>query len=59
MNRKNVEWNKVKLYIYREFKDGTKALAKPCASCQRLIKELGIKKIYYTTNDGYIQEIFD
>ena len=59
MNRKNVEWNKVKLYIYREMKDGTKALAKPCASCQKLINELGIKKIYYTTNDGYIQEIFD
>lgn len=59
MNRKDIEWNKIKLYIYRESKDGTKALAKPCYGCQKLIKELGIKKIFYTSNDGYVQEIFD
>lgn len=59
MNRKNIEWNKVKLYIYRETKDGVKSMARPCPSCQRLIRNLGIKKIFYTTENGYIQEIFD
>ena len=59
MNNKNIEWSKVKLYIYRELKDGSKALSRPCKSCQKLIRELGIKKIWYTTKDGYIQEIFD
>lgn len=59
MNRKDIEWNKVKLYLYREFKNGNKALSRPCKSCQRLIKELGIKRVFYTTNSGYIQEIFD
>ena len=59
MNSKNIEWSKVKLYIYRELKDGTKANARPCPSCQRLIRDLGIKKIFYTSDNGYIQEIFD
>lgn len=59
MNRKDIEWNKVKLYIYRELKNGTKAMSRPCPACSRLIRELGIKKVYYTTDNGYIQEIFD
>lgn len=59
MNRKDIEWNKVQLYIYREHKDGTKALARPCPACRKLIKSLNIKKIYYTTENGYIQETFD
>jgi len=44
------------IYIYREHKDGTTAIAKPCPSCMKLIKKCGIKKINYTTEDGYIME---
>lgn len=59
MNRKDINWNKVQLYIYREHKNGTKALASPCPGCRKLIKNLNIKKISYTTENGYIQEFFD
>lgn len=41
------------IYIYREVKDGTKANSKPCKFCQQLIKQAGIKKVYYTDNDQY------
>lgn len=59
MNRKDINWRDVQVYIYREWKDGTKALSKPCPSCQKLIKSLGIKKVNYTTKNGYIKETFD
>lgn len=47
---------KCEVYVYRALHDGSPAMARPCASCLRMIKELGIKKIYYTTHDGYAEE---
>ena len=59
INRKDINWKDVQVYIYREWKDGTKAISKPWPGCRKLIKSLGIKKINYTTDNGYIQETFD
>ena len=59
INRKDINWKDVQVYIYREWKDGTKDNSKPCPGCRKLIKSLGIKKINYTTDNGYIQETFD
>lgn len=53
---KDIDWKKCSIYIYREHKDGRRALACPCLSCQKLIKQLGIRHIYYTGNDSYIYE---
>lgn len=53
----DINWNNVEVYTYRELKNGSIALAKPCKSCMSLIKDLGIRKIHYTTNDGYATEI--
>lgn len=52
----NINFSKVKLYIYRIRKDQPFGLARPCPSCMAAIKDLGIKNIYYTTNDGYSYE---
>lgn len=41
------------MYVYRELRDGTVAIAKPCEVCQLILKDIGIKKVYYTTNDGF------
>lgn len=49
----DINFSKVKLYIYRIRKDQPFGLARPCPSCMVAIKDLGIKEIYYTTNDGY------
>lgn len=54
--KKRVDLSRASIYIYREHKDGTTALAHPCSRCMGLIKRCGIKKIYYTTNDGYAVE---
>ena len=52
----NIDFRKVKLYIYRIRKDQPFGMARPCPSCMAAIKDLGIKDIYYTTNDGYAYE---
>ena len=52
----NINFSKVKLYIYRIRKDQPFGLSRPCPSCMAAIKDLGIKDIYYTTNDGYVHE---
>ena len=52
----NINFTKVKLYIYRIRKDQPFGLSRPCPSCMAAIKDLGIRDIYYTTNDGYAHE---
>lgn len=49
----DIDFSKVSIYVYREYKDGRTAMARPCASCMKFIKSLGIKNIYYTTPDGF------
>jgi len=52
----DINFSKVKLYIYRIRKDQPFGLSRPCPSCMAAIKDLGIRDIYYTTNDGYAHE---
>lgn len=52
----DIDFSKVTLFIYREFKDGTPAIAKPCASCTAAARELGIRTLVYTTDGGYAIE---
>jgi deoxycytidylate deaminase len=40
------------MYITRINKQGSVMLAKPCPFCLSLIQAVGIKAVYYTTNDG-------
>lgn len=56
MNRKDINFSDVSLYIYREYKNGTLAMSRPCASCMALLKNLGIRHIYYTGDGSYINE---
>lgn len=52
----NINFAKVKLYICRIRLDQDFGLARPCQSCMAAIIDLGIKNIYYTTNNGYAYE---
>ena len=52
----NINFSKVKLYIYRIRKDQPFGMARPCPSCMAAIRDLGIRDIYYTTNEGYSYE---
>ena len=50
--------SKASIFIYRETKDGNKALARPCPCCEKYIRQLGIKHIYYTGNNSLVYEEF-
>ena len=52
----DINFTKVKLYIYRKRKTAKYGMCRPCPSCMAAIKDLGIKNVYYTTNDGYVYE---
>ena len=44
------------IYIYREDKTGKLAMCRPCPTCVALIKAVGIKKIFYSTEEGFCEE---
>jgi deoxycytidylate deaminase len=54
--RDNVDLSRASIFVYRQHKDGTIACARPCARCERLIKQCGIKKIYFTVDNGFAEE---
>ena len=47
---------KAEIYVYRQ-KQGKPSCARPCKACMTMIKKVGIKTIYYTTDDGFAKEI--
>lgn len=49
----DIDFSKAVLFVYREHKNGHKALAKPCPACEKFIRNLGIKEVYYTTEQGW------
>lgn len=44
------------MYIFRRDRNGKLALARPCKACLALIRKTGIKKIFYTINNGFAEE---
>lgn len=53
----DIDMSKAKIYIYRETRGGKLAMARPCPACMQAIKDMGIKHIAYTTDDGYANEL--
>ena len=56
IKKENIDWSKVELYIYRKMSKQPFGMARPCPACMAMIKNKGIKKIFYTTNEGYCFE---
>lgn len=52
----DIQFPKVKLYIYRIGNDRAFRMCRPCLSCMAAIQDLGIRDIYYTTDDGFAHE---
>jgi pyrimidine deaminase RibD-like protein len=46
------EANGCVLYVARLLRTGHLALAKPCAACQTLIRQAGVKRVVYTISDN-------
>ena len=52
----DIDFKDVVVYIYREHKNGQMALAKCCPSCEKLLRNLGIRIVCYTDAGGYVEE---
>lgn len=39
------------IYVARLHKDGTPAMARPCANCMEMLHQFGVNKIVYTINE--------
>lgn len=53
---RNTPKSKIKggiLYVWRRGHTGAYRLAKPCVMCMQTIKKVGVKKVIYTTNNGF------
>lgn len=57
IGRKEIDFTRLSIYVYRELKTGERALARPCKSCMALCKDLGIRKVFYSTPDGFAEEL--
>lgn len=54
--KRDIDLSNASIYTYREDKHGHIAMSRPCPRCMEIIKKCGIKKINYTTYDGYVFE---
>lgn len=53
------DWAHVELLVCSKKKDGTFRLSRPCPICEKVIRDLGIKQVYYTNNyNGITKETF-
>lgn len=43
-------------YIFREHKNGTMAMAKPCESCWKFLMEHGVKSVVYSFEGSFKEE---
>ena len=53
---KDLEQGKVKVYVSRTGKNGKARLSRPCPSCMKLLKDSGVRWVYYTGNDEFFKE---
>lgn len=53
-NKENISGSSI--FVYRQHKNGTLAKAKPCSNCETVIRAMGIKKVYYTDENGFVME---
>lgn len=53
------DWEHVEIFIVSKKKNGEFRLSRPCPICERTIRSLGIRKVYYTNYYGGVtKEIF-
>lgn len=44
------------IYVYRQHKDGSLAMARPCKNCMKALIYYGVKKVVYSTENGWATE---
>ena len=53
----DIDFRQVKVFIWRGKE--TPMLSKPCKACEKAMRDLGIRKVYYTSNNSFIKELYN
>ena len=53
----DIDFSQVRLYVWRG-KHGPQ-ISKPCAACEKAIRDLGIRKVFYTGNNSFVEETYN
>ena len=51
----DIDFSRVKIYVARWGENSPK-MSKPCAACEHALRDLGIKRVYYTGDNSYVYE---
>lgn len=46
------------VYVFRQLKDGTPSMAKPCEDCWKFLLDCGVKEVVYSFEGSFKQEKF-
>lgn len=57
----SIDWGKARVYVYRisPGKSSGHGMARPCQGCIHALRDIGVRKVLYTTDDGYCMECLD
>jgi deoxycytidylate deaminase len=53
----DVDFSQVRIFVWRG--KTTPMLSKPCKACEKAMRDLGIKKVFYTGTNSYISEVYN
>lgn len=53
---RNINRSRLRVYLFRAHANGSLALSKPCPSCMKMLKDAGIKQIYFTEENSYCEK---
>lgn len=52
----DIDFSQVRIFVWRG--QDIPELSKPCKACERALRDLGIRKVFYTGNNSYISETY-
>ena len=52
----DIDFSQVRIFVWRG--KHKPSLAKPCPACERALRDLGIKRVFYTGNDSFVNEVY-
>jgi deoxycytidylate deaminase len=55
--KQDIDYTGLEVYVVRIKKNGDYGMARPCASCMPFLINKGVRKIFYSTNYGFCNEI--
>lgn len=56
IENEDIDWRKVEVFVYRLRRDQPYGMAAPCPACRQYMKDLGVRRVWYTTQDGFASQ---